>query len=120
MGGNASTHFHLTNLRAQAKKLAGHIRDQWGVEHVFHWCLGMSFREDQNRTQDTSADASVGVVRRVPPSLRKQSTKRGSTEAKRVNAAADKGYLDQVSQDLQRIRCVDPGGWTPPRSAVGR
>jgi predicted transposase YbfD/YdcC len=96
-GKNASTaHFYLTSLRVPAEELAGYVRGHWGIENGLHWCLDVAFREDANRTRDTNAGANLGVVRRVAASLLKQDKNRGSIKAKRLSAALDTKYLEQV------------------------
>jgi predicted transposase YbfD/YdcC len=96
-GENASTcHFYLTSLRAGAAELGRYVRGHWGVENGLHWCLDVSFREDANRTRDANAGANLGVVRRVAASLLKQDKGQGSIRAKRLNAALDTKYLEQV------------------------
>jgi predicted transposase YbfD/YdcC len=101
-GKNASSaHFYLTSLRASAVELAGYIRGHWCVENGLHWCLDVSFREDANRTRDTSAGANLGVIRRVAASLLKQDTGKGSIKAKRLNAALDTKYLERVLQGFK-------------------
>jgi predicted transposase YbfD/YdcC len=101
-GRNASTHhFYLTSLRAGAEQLAGYVRGHWGVENGLHWCLDVSFREDANRTRDRNAGANLGMVRRVAASLLKQDTGKGSIKAKRLNAAWDLQYLEQVLQGFK-------------------
>ena len=99
---NASTtHYYVTSLRCGAKKLAGYIRGHWGVENGLHWCLDVSFGEDANRTRDKNAGANLGVVRRVAASLLKQDKGRGSIKARRLNAAWDVNYLQQVLQGFK-------------------
>jgi predicted transposase YbfD/YdcC len=99
---NASTtHYYITSLRCGAKKLAGYVRGHWGVENGLHWCLDVTFGEDANRTRDKNAGANLGVIRRVAASLLKQDTKRGSIKAKRLNAAWDENYLQQVLQGFK-------------------
>lgn len=96
-GRNASTcHFYLSSLRGGAAELGRYIRGHWGVENGLHWCLDVAFREDQNRTRDTNAGANLGVVRRVAASLLKQDKGKGSIKAKRLNAAWNPDYLEQV------------------------
>jgi predicted transposase YbfD/YdcC len=97
----SSAHFYLTSLRAKAELLADYIRGHWGVENGLHWCLDVSFREDENRTRDTNAGANLGVVRRVAASLLKQDATRGSIKAKRLNAAWDDKYLERVLQGFK-------------------
>src|SRR5262245_21128454 len=101
-GANTSTtHFYITSLRCGAKKLAGYIRGHWGVENGLHWCLDVSFGEDANRTRDKNAGANLGVVRRAAASLLKQDERPGSIKAKRLNAALDHQYLEQVLQGFK-------------------
>ncbi len=101
-GTNASTcHFYLSSLRASAAELGRYIRGHWGVENGLHWCLDVTFREDENRTRDTNAGANLGVVRRVAASLLKQDKGKGSIKAKRLNAAWNLDYLEQVLQGFQ-------------------
>ena len=101
-GPNTSTaHFYLTSLRCGAKKLAAYIRGHWGVENGLHWCLDVTFGEDANRTRDKNAGANLGVVRRIAASLLKQDKRRGSIKAKRLNAALDHKYLEQVLQGFK-------------------
>jgi predicted transposase YbfD/YdcC len=103
-GTNTSTvHYYLTSLRTTAKKLAGYIRGHWGVENGLHWCLDVSFREDENRTRDTNAGANLGVVRRVAASLLKQDPGKGSIRTKRLNAALDPNYLKRTLQGFPEI-----------------
>lgn len=92
----SAVHYYLTSLRCSAKKLAGYVRGHWGVENGLHWCLDVSFGEDANRTRDRNAGANLGVIRRVAASLLKQDPGRGSIHAKRLNAALDPKYLEQV------------------------
>ena len=101
-GKNASTcHFYPTSLRATAETLGRYVRGHWGVENGLHWCLDIAFREDENRTRDTNASANLGVVRQVTASLIKQDKGKGSIKAKRLNAAWDQNYLQQVLQGFK-------------------
>ena len=101
-GANASTwHYYLTSLRGTAAELGGYVRGHWGVENGLHWCLDIAFREDENRTRGTNAGANLGVVRRVAASLLKQDKDKGSIKAKRLNAAWNSEYLEQVLQGFK-------------------
>jgi len=96
-GENVSTaHYYITSLDATAEELAGHVRGHWGVENGLHWCLDVTFREDENRTRDANAGVNLGAVRRVAASLLKQDPGEGSIKAKRFNAALDGNYLLRV------------------------
>ena len=98
------TRYFATSLDPSAVSASGLlrlIRGHWGVENNLHWCLDIAFREDDNRTRDTNAGANLGVVRRVAASLIKQDKGKGSIKAKRLNAAWDQNYLEQVLQGFK-------------------
>lgn len=97
----STTHYYITSLKCGARKLAGYVRGHWGVENGLHWCLDVSFGEDANRTRDKNAGANLGLLRRVAASLLKQDKGKGSIKAKRLNAAWDQNYLQQVLQGFQ-------------------
>ena len=100
-GRSASTgHYYITSYRGTAADLGRLIRGHWGVENGLHWCLDVTFREDDNRTRDKNAGANLGVVRRVAASLLQQDRGRGSIKAKRFNAALDESYLLRTLQGL--------------------
>ncbi len=100
-GTNASSaHFYLTSLRCGARKLAGYIRGHWGIENSLHWCLDVSFREDESRAAAGHAGANLGVVRRVALSLLKRADPEGSIQARRMKAAWDDNYMLKVLQGI--------------------
>jgi predicted transposase YbfD/YdcC len=98
---NASTaHYYITSLRCGAKKLAGYIRGHWGIENGLHWCLDVSFREDESRTVSGHAAANLGMLRRVALSLLKRAGTKGSIRTRRMKAGWDDDYLIQVLQGI--------------------
>ena len=58
--GASTAHYYLTSLRCDATKLAGYIREHWGIENGLPWCLDVSFREDEGRTRSGHAAANLG------------------------------------------------------------
>jgi predicted transposase YbfD/YdcC len=96
----STSHYYLTSLRCGAKKLAGYIRNHWGIENALHWCLDVSFREDESRTRAGHAGANLGLLRRVALSLLKQAGTKGSIKARRMKAGWDDDYLLQVLQAI--------------------
>lgn len=93
-----AAHFYLTSLRARAAELAGYIRGHRGVENGLPWCPDVSFGEGANRTRGTNAGAHLGVIRGAAAALLKQGPGKGSTQAKRFNAALDESYPLRVLQ----------------------
>jgi predicted transposase YbfD/YdcC len=102
-GPNVGTRqYYITSHRGRAKALGRYARGHWGIENGLHWVLDVAFREDANRTRDTNAGANLGLVRRLAASLLKQAPDKGSTRAKRLNAALDADYLLKVLQGFQQ------------------
>ena len=100
-GVNTSTaHFYLSSLRASAQELAGYIRNHWGIENTLHWCLDVSFREDDSRARAGHAGANLGTVRRVALSLLKRADTKGSIQTRRMKAAWDDDYMLKVLQGI--------------------
>jgi predicted transposase YbfD/YdcC len=100
-GRNESTcHFYVTSLRCSAKRLAGYVRGHWGIENGLHWCLDVSFREDECRARAGHAGANLGMVRRVALSLLKRADTEGSIQTRRMKAAWDDDYMIKVLQGI--------------------
>jgi predicted transposase YbfD/YdcC len=98
-----TAHYYITSLRGTAAELGTLIRRHWSVENELHWCLDVTFREDDNRTAAGHAGANLGLVRRVAASLLKQDTEKGSIKAKRLRAGWDEDYLSQVLQGFPEV-----------------
>jgi predicted transposase YbfD/YdcC len=96
----STSHYYITSLRCGAKKLAGLIRGHWGVENGLHWCLDVSFREDESRSRSGHAGANLGMLRRVALSLLRRAGTKGSLKARRMKAGWDDDYLLQVLQGI--------------------
>jgi predicted transposase YbfD/YdcC len=96
----SSAHYYITSLRCGAKKLAGYIRGHWGIEYCLHWCLDVSFREDESRTVSGHAAANLGMLRRVALALLKRAGTKGSIRTRRMKAGWDDDYLLQVLQGI--------------------
>jgi predicted transposase YbfD/YdcC len=96
-----TAHYYITSRRGTAAELGGLVRRHWAVENELHWCLDVSFREDENKTAAGHAGANLGLVRRVAVSLLQQDPGPGSIKAKRLSAALDEDYLTQVLQGFK-------------------
>jgi predicted transposase YbfD/YdcC len=91
---------YITSLRVGASALAGCIRNHWGIENALHWCLDVSFREDDSRTRAGHAAANLGMLRRVAVSLLKRAGTKGSIKTRRMKAGWDDDYLLRVVQGI--------------------
>jgi predicted transposase YbfD/YdcC len=92
--------YYVTSLRVGAEQLGSYIRSHWGIENGLHWCLDVSFREDQSRTRMGHAAANLAMLRRVALSLLKRTKVKGSIKTRRMKAGWDDDYLLQVLQGI--------------------
>jgi predicted transposase YbfD/YdcC len=91
-----TAHYYITSLRGTAAELGTLIRRHWSIENELHWTLDVTFREDASRTRADHAGANLGLVRRVAVSLLKQDPGKESMPTRRLRAALDERYLEQV------------------------
>ena len=90
-------HYYLSSLPPKVHTLHHAIRQHWRVENDLHWCLDVSFREDQCRIRHLRAAENVAMVRRMALQLLKQQP--GETVGlpiRRLRAGWDNAYLVQV------------------------
>jgi predicted transposase YbfD/YdcC len=73
------------------------VRSHWGIENSVHWVLDIAFREDENRVRKGFAPENFAAIRHIALNLlRNNKTFKGSLKTKRLNAAMDKDYLEDV------------------------
>jgi predicted transposase YbfD/YdcC len=97
--GDASTctgQYYIASHAGTAEELGGFARSHWQIENGLHWVLDVAFREDESRTRDANAGANLALLRRVAVSLLKQATGKGSIHTRRLKAAWDDAFLQQV------------------------
>jgi predicted transposase YbfD/YdcC len=95
--GDQTTHetrYYISSLPCDAKRFAEAARDHWGVENSLHWCLDISFGEDDSRVRSGHAPANLAIIRRFALSLIKQDPHRKiGVKASRKRAGWGNDYL---------------------------
>ncbi len=81
------TRYFISSLEADAKVLAKAVRSHWGVENNLHWCLDVTFREDDSRIRTGHAPACMSTFRHVCLNLLQKETSTLSIKKKRLKAA---------------------------------
>lgn len=88
------TRYFISSLPCDAKQFAEAARDHWGVENGLHWCLDISFREDDSRVRNGHAPENLAIIRRFALSLIKQDPHRKiGVKASRKRAGWSNDYL---------------------------
>ena len=93
-----SVRYFITSRRGTAEELGRFVRRHWAVENELHWCLDVTFREDASRVASGHAGTNLGLIRRVALSLLKQAPGKLTGPTKRLKAALDEAFLEQVLQ----------------------
>ncbi len=89
--------YYILSKYLSGRRFGEAVRDHWGIENSLHWQLDVTFQEDQCRVRKGHADANFSSLRRTALSLLKnESTLKVGIKNKRLAAAWDDAYLEQV------------------------
>ena len=88
---------YILSRKLSARKFGEAVRGHWSIENRLHWQLDVTFQEDQCRLRKGHADANFSILRRTALSLLKNNhTHKVGVKNKRLTAAWDEGYLNEV------------------------
>jgi len=90
------TRFYISSLRRSIKRFARSVRGHWSIENTLHWCLDMTFREDESRVRSRRLADNLSWLRRLALSLLKQHPLNQSIAMKRRIAGWNADFLMQV------------------------
>lgn len=88
--------YYINSLRPGVRRFATAVRGHWGIENTLHWCLDVTFREDESRLRDRHAADNIAWLKRFAISLFKQQTDQESIAMRRRMAGWNIDYLAQV------------------------
>jgi predicted transposase YbfD/YdcC len=88
--------YYLSSLRPGVKRFAAAVRGHWGIENTLHWCLDVTFREDESRVRDRHAADNLAWLKRFAITLLKQKHDKESIAMRRRMAGWNDDYLAQV------------------------
>lgn len=73
------------------------IRGHWTIENCLHWCLDMSFREDESRYRTGNGPENLATIRHIAMSMLKQDPNaKSGIRARRLRAARSVKYLQSI------------------------
>jgi len=88
--------YFIGSRRASAKAYGQALRGHWGIENGLHWQRDINFGEDASRLQRRRGAENFAVLRRIALSLLKQHPAKMSIACKRIAAAADAAFLEEI------------------------
>ena len=88
--------FFICSLHLGVKRFAAAARGHWGIENTLHWCLDVTFREDESRLRNRFAADNIAWLKRFAISRLKQQDDEHSIAMRRRLAGWTKEYLMQV------------------------
>jgi predicted transposase YbfD/YdcC len=73
-GSKSSTEvrYFIASIAMGVKKFARYIRGHWTIENTLHWCLDVTFREDENRVRERITANNMAWLKRFGLSMLKQ------------------------------------------------
>jgi predicted transposase YbfD/YdcC len=92
------TRYFVGSKVASARYYGQALRDHWRIENNSHWQLDVTFREDSNREQGRNAAANFALIRKLALALLKRHTSKESIACKRLHAALNVDFLQEVLQ----------------------
>ena len=90
------TRYYISSLNVGVKQFACAVRGHWGIENTCHWCLDVTYREDESRIRDANARDNFAWLRRFTLSLLKQHPAKDSIAMKRRGCGWDDDFLIEV------------------------
>ncbi len=88
--------YYISSTKMGVRRFAERVRGHWGIENTLHWCLDVTFREDDSRLRDRHAADNLAWLKRFAISLLKQQTDKESIAMRRRMAGWNPEYLAQV------------------------
>ena len=91
-------HYYISSLPADdPKRLLGYIRGHWSVENNLHWCLDISFADDERRIRNGHGAENFARLSRIALNLLKAQTRhKVGLKTKRLCCGWSHEYLYRV------------------------
>ena len=88
--------FYITSMLINVALFAKVVRGHWGIENTLHWCLDVTFREDESRVRERNLTNNIAWLKRFAISLLKQVPDKQSVAMRRRSCGWSDDYLAQV------------------------
>jgi predicted transposase YbfD/YdcC len=88
--------YFISSLPVQVKQFAQAVRSHWGIENSCHWCLDVTYREDQSRIREKHLRENFAWLNRLTLSLLNQHPGKDSVAMRRRSCGWNEDFLLQV------------------------
>ena len=88
--------YYISSLTMGVKRFAHAVRSHWGIENACHWCLDVTYREDESRIRDARMRENFAWLNRFTLSLLKQHPCKDSVAMKRRSCGWDFDFMTEV------------------------
>ena len=97
-GGKETTdvRYYISSTKMAVRRFGERVRGHWGIENTLHWCLDVTFHEDDSRLRNRHAADNLAWLKRFAISLLKQQNDKESVAMRRRMAGWNPDYLAQV------------------------
>jgi predicted transposase YbfD/YdcC len=90
--------YFIGSREACARTYGTALRHHWGIENNLHWQLDVTFGEDRSRIQARHGAENFDLLRKLALVLLKRHPGKESIACKRLHAALDVNFLEEVIQ----------------------
>jgi predicted transposase YbfD/YdcC len=96
--------FYISSLKhIELQKIAGSIRNHWGIENSLHYVLDVTFNQDKCRIRKEHGPENVSIIRKIVLNLVKLAPRpddsrkiRLTIKRKRLMATWNRSYLETI------------------------
>jgi predicted transposase YbfD/YdcC len=88
--------YFISSLPVKVKQFARAVRNHWGIENSCHWCLDVTYRQDDSRIRDENLRENFAWLNRFTLSLLKQHRSKESIAMKRRACGWNENYMLQI------------------------
>jgi predicted transposase YbfD/YdcC len=96
--------YYALSFDVDAKKFAKVARNHWQVENNLHWVLDVVFEEDKQKYKDKTMAQNLSCLRKIALNLLKKDSRKASLQAKRLRAACNITYREEILKNLFIMR----------------
>ena len=96
------TRYYISSLAVGVKQFAHAVRSHWGIENSCHWCLDMTYREDESRIREPHLRENFAWLNRFTLSLLKQHPGKDSIAMRRRACGWSDEFLMEVLTGITR------------------